>query len=115
LPEIKTIIHFGTESVLQAATNRYSKLASVLRKLDCGSLLKYLRHFLHSPKASLPRRMKPYRRSSIITLGRAIVVIYLIILLTAVISARTQSESELDQPGQRGVEPQKTAPNVARG
>jgi len=59
--------------------------------------------------------MKPYRQSSIISLGRAIVVIYLITLLTAVISARTKSEIELDQPGQRGVEPQKTAPKVARG
>ena len=59
--------------------------------------------------------MKPHRKSSIISLGRAIVVLYLITLLTAVISARTRTDSELDHPGARGAEQQEMTPHIAGG
>ena len=58
---------------------------------------------------------KPDRASSIISLGRAIVVLYLITLLTAVISARTRAEGELGKPGVLKAEPQETAPHIAGG
>jgi hypothetical protein len=78
-------------------------------------LLKYLR--LSPPRPTTPSssRLKPHRRSSIISLGKAIVALYLITLLAAVISARTLAENGLDQPVQREIDSQKTAPQVAGG
>jgi hypothetical protein len=78
-------------------------------------LLKYLRLFSRPPTASPPMRLKPHRQSSIISLGRAIVVLYLITLLTAVISARAQAESELGQQGAQGAETHETTPSVGGG
>lgn len=115
LLEFETTVHLGTAFVLRAGTFRCSKLASVLRKNDCGALLNYLRLSSRSRLGRLPVRLKPDRRPSIISLGRAIVVLYLITLLTAVISVRTRTESELSQPGVRGAEPQETAPHIAGG
>jgi hypothetical protein len=45
----------------------------------------------------------------------AIVVLYVITFLTAVISARTLAENELSHPDSRGTGQQETAPHVAGG
>jgi len=47
-----------------------------------------------------------------ISLGRAIVALYLLTLLTAVISARTLAENELGEPGPPGIAPHATAPPI---
>ena len=115
LLDIGTTVHPGTGPVLQEGTFRCSKLASVLRKTERGVYLNFLRLFSRPSTARPPMRLKPHRQSSIISLGRAIVVLYLITLLTAVISARTRTESEPGHPGARGAEQQETAPHIAGG
>jgi hypothetical protein len=88
-------------------------LASVLRKISRGAFVKYLRLLSWYRPAHPPTGPKPIRTSSIISLGRAIVALYLITLLTAVISARTTSEGELGTPGVQKAQPQETAPDFA--
>jgi hypothetical protein len=90
-------------------------LASVLRGIYRGAFLMYLRLTSRPRSARLPARLKPYRQSTIISLGRAIVILYLATLLTAVISARTLAEIERSQPGLPGFEPRATPPHVAGG
>jgi len=63
--------------------------------------------------APLPGRLRSHRQPPVISLGRAIVTLYIITLLAAVISARTPAENELSQPGARGVEPHETASAIA--
>ena len=75
--------------------------------------MKYLRLLSWNRTARSPAGPKPIRISSIISLGRAIVVLYLITLLTAVISARTRTEDELGNPGAQKAEPQETASHIA--
>jgi hypothetical protein len=112
LPEIETTVLPGTGYVLLQGIFRCPKLAPVLRKHDQGVLLKYLRLSSRLPPPSSPPRLGPRRRSSIFSLGKAIVVLYLVTLLTAVISARTPTETELRQPGDRTVDLHETAPSV---
>ena len=73
--------------------------------------MKYLRLLSRPPTA----RLKAHRKSSIISLGRAIVVLYLITLLTAVISAGTRTVLVFGQTGARGAETHETAPPIAGG
>jgi hypothetical protein len=109
----ETTVRPGTETVLRGLTFQWSMLASVLREISPGEFLKYLRHFSRSLTDAPTARPKPERASSFISLGRAIVVLYLITLLTAVISARTRADAEIGAPGMRNAEPQETAPHIA--
>jgi len=59
-------------------------------------------------------RTRPRRRSSILSLGRAIVALYIATLLTAVISARTLAENDLHEAGVREIDPQETSFPVSR-
>jgi hypothetical protein len=70
--------------------------------------LKYLRLTPPPHEAHPSVRMKLHRQSSILSLGRAIVALYIATLLTAVISARTLAENDPSQPGVREIDLQET-------
>ena len=73
----------------------------------------YLRLPPRPPTTASPGRRWPYRLQAMISLGRAIVAFYIVTLLTAVISARTLAENELNHPGLPEAAPYATAPAVA--
>jgi hypothetical protein len=82
-----------------------------LRLIEHGELLIYLR-FPPSPSPN-PNRVwtTTLIRPSAISLGRAIVAFYIIVLLTAVIWARSPVEKEPVQPEVRAVDSHQTAPS----
>jgi hypothetical protein len=83
-------------------------LASVLRLIDSGEFLKYLRFPSSPPKAPSWGRSRVLIQPLTISLGKAIVVLYIITFLAAVISARTLADKKLHQIEIPGVDPDAT-------
>ena len=77
-----------------------SKLASVLRMINRGEFLRVLRPSSYTD----PVHPGADRPPAIITLGKAIVVLYLGALMAAMISARMLPEEHLDRPDSKEFE-----------
>lgn len=81
-----------------------SELASVLRMINRGEFLRVLRPPLRPSSYSGSAGLRTDRPSSIVTLGRTIIICYLAALMAAMISARVLPEGEVDRPEVRSKE-----------
>ena len=95
---IETPDRYGTFGVHSVDTLRRSILASVLRTSIGGMFVEFLRSCPGYPDVEPPARSGPSRRSPALTLGKATVYLYVILLLAALISARVLPRGGESQP-----------------
>jgi hypothetical protein len=89
---------YGTSGVRSIDTLRLSILAFVLRTGIGGMFAAFLRSCPGQPRVETPARSGPSSCSRALTLGKATVCLYVILLLAAVISARVLPRGDDSQP-----------------